>query len=61
MELSVYSEENSKNIRFAGPDNLLTAKVQVSEFGHYVEELHANGDNVFRDQFYVSCSRLALS
>ena len=37
------------------PDyTLLTKKVAVSEFGDYVEQLHANGNNNFREQFFVS-------
>lgn len=56
----MYSEDDSKNAKVAATDYLLTSKVQVSEFGYYVEELHANNNKAFREQFYVSHGRAVV-
>ena len=53
VQLKVYSEEDSRNAQMDG-ERLVTSKVAVKEFGAYVEELHANGNKPFREQFFVS-------
>lgn len=49
----MYSEDDSRNARLE-EDRLETCKVAVKEFGSFVEELHANGNKPFREQFFVS-------
>ncbi len=49
----MYSDGKDKD----EPDNayaLHTKKMPVREFGGSVEQLHANGNNAFREQFFVS-------
>lgn len=53
VQLSVYSEEDSRSNGLNRDDSLLTSKIPVHAFGQYVEELHAHADEGFREQFYV--------
>ena len=53
VQLKVYSEDDSRNGKLDG-DRLMTRKVAVKEFGYYVEELHADSNKPFREQFFVS-------
>ena len=53
VQLKVCSEDHEMNDD-TDAYTLLTKKVQVNEFGSYVEQLHANNNSHFREQFFVS-------
>ena len=52
VKLKVYSENSAKNE--VDGSSVLTKKVSVREFGGHVEQMHANGNSGFREEFFVS-------
>ncbi len=57
VHLKVYTEEDARNSKLLNTDNnisLMTNKVPLREFGHYVQDLHTEANRGFREQFNVS-------
>lgn len=52
--MTVYSEDDARNGKLKRDQFLHSNKVPVSEFGHYVESLHAIANKEFKEQFFVS-------